>query len=377
MPSRFRSEIQALKPEPLRPVSVPNVTPLLGVLIVLVVSYLASLAPQKSLDVILPVEHWSTRSDPSGCDNQNQIVIGYRADGTLNMNKQDVRLDEPDRRLRVIYANRRCKDAYIAGAPDAPYGAVARSRYRQGGRSVTDRHDPRLEGIRVLIQVGSRTTPRLAVRLAMPLAEAHMSFLRSWSAFRRSTRSPRALRNRAVLNALLLTVAASALVAGSPQSPGVSLLKVQPLDYPSVARSIGVTATVIVEVLVRPDGSVLSARAVSAPPLLQEAAVRSARLSVFLCRDCTEPATPIRLSYSFRLSPNPDCLKCIGKQPTTVTFSGNDVCVNAALDCSMTCDPALVRSARCLWLWRCGLSDACDKLLESQRKRCEVLFGPE
>jgi VWFA-related protein/TonB family protein len=51
--------------------------------------------------------------------------------------------------------------------------------------------------------------------------------------------------------------------------------------YPPAAKSIGVGGTVIVEVLIDESGKIISARAVSGPPLLQSAAVQAARLAKF------------------------------------------------------------------------------------------------
>jgi hypothetical protein len=107
--------------------------------------------------------------------------------------------------------------------------------------------------------------------------------------------------------------------------------------------------------------------------MLQQAAIASARQAVFACRDCSEPVTTCFLSYAFRLAPNPDCLDCISRQGTVVTFTDEHVTVQAPRDCRLTCDPALVRSARCLWLWRCGVSDGCRKWEESRRRLCEAI----
>lgn len=57
---------------------------------------------------------------------------------------------------------------------------------------------------------------------------------------------------------------------------GLAVKKIVP-PYPPMAERVGVTGTVVVEVLVSEQGSVLSARAVSGHPLLRDAAERAAR----------------------------------------------------------------------------------------------------
>lgn len=59
-----------------------------------------------------------------------------------------------------------------------------------------------------------------------------------------------------------------------------AIKRVQP-DYPSIARAAGAQGTVVVEVTVDEQGNVVSARAVSGHPLLQQAAVDAARQWTF------------------------------------------------------------------------------------------------
>jgi protein TonB len=65
--------------------------------------------------------------------------------------------------------------------------------------------------------------------------------------------------------------------ATSPQrsSQGTAIVRVEP-KFPPRALAEGVFGTVVVEVVVDEDGNVLSARALSGHPLLEEAAVNAA-----------------------------------------------------------------------------------------------------
>jgi biopolymer transport protein ExbD len=74
---------------------------------------------QKGLDVDLPAE---TTASPRAMDHQ--IVLEYQADRRIAINKQDVTLEQLAGRLREIYAERRDKTLYIAGAGALRYGDI-------------------------------------------------------------------------------------------------------------------------------------------------------------------------------------------------------------------------------------------------------------
>lgn len=71
--------------------------------------------------------------------------------------------------------------------------------------------------------------------------------------------------------------------------------------YPPAAKSIGATGTVTVEVLIDENGKVISARALSGPPMLQMAATQAARLAKFSpTRLSGQPVQVIgTITYSF------------------------------------------------------------------------------
>ena len=160
---------------------------------------------------------------------------------------------------------------------------------------------------------------------------------------------------RVWLGLTLSLLAGTCSVAQIP-APTLTIAKLKAPVYPPIALAAHVYGDVTLSITVLPDGTPATVEVTSGPPMLQQAAIESARQSMFQVSVGEHVGQVHGLTYRFQVH-QLDCdghldptLPEVEVEASTVTIYGQ-----FALLCDPAADIIHFRSAKCLFLWNCGI----------------------
>ena len=157
---------------------------------------------------------------------------------------------------------------------------------------------------------------------------------------------------------VILSSAALAEAPGSQSEPqaGFTITKLPSASYPPIALAAHVYGDVVLKIALRPDGEIDSVEAESGPAMLRQSAIESAKQAQFQCEVCNGMTTSFRVTWRFELGPTIYCTETKDGSYPRVTQSKGIVMIAAQPfgTCDLAADRIPVRSAKCLFLWKCG-----------------------
>ncbi|MBZ5576191.1 MAG: energy transducer TonB, partial [Acidobacteriia bacterium] len=171
---------------------------------------------------------------------------------------------------------------------------------------------------------------------------------------------------KAITLTLMLAAVQSSAQTSSSADRGPVLINLFRPVYPPLALTARISGNVELIVTVRPDGSLNSVRVINGQQLLREVALESAQRSRYACTGCSQAVTSSTLIYTFQLGPTIYCTTTpvkANKEPEPaeqfpqIIQSQNHVTVvdRPVGTCDVAPDRVKVRSANCLFLWKCGV----------------------